>query len=138
MTDYRTMVPHAADLPLTGTRFASPLDLYSFVRQAWSADTICDPFDPSNPSRNQCAVTALAVHHYFGGDIFKTATKGGTHFYNRIGPSFWDLSAEQFGEPIPYDATPSSTAEAFRHASQTNFEQLIENIEARVAQTGEI
>ena len=81
------------------------------------AETIADPFDPANPCRNQCAVTALAVHHHFGGGIIRTATKGGTHFYNLIDGRYWDLATDQFNEPIPYDNTPSSVEEAARDAS---------------------
>lgn len=110
--------------------FATPIDLYHVVKKSWGPDSIPDPFDPANPCRNQCAVTALAVRHYFGGDIFKTATKGGTHFYNRIDGRFWDLATDQFDEPIPYDNTQTSPEEAHEHASPAHLAALIANIEA--------
>ncbi|WP_395395466.1 hypothetical protein WBP07_08405 [Novosphingobium sp. BL-8A] len=110
--------------------FATPIDLYHVVKKSWGPDSIPDPFDPSNPCRNQCAVTALAVQHYFGGDIFKTATKGGTHFYNQVDGRFWDLATDQFDEPIPYDNTLTSKEEAHEHASAAHLAALIANIEA--------
>lgn len=110
--------------------FASPIDLYHVVRKSWSAETIADPFDPANPCRNQCAVTALAVHHHFGGGIIRTATKGGTHFYNLIDGRYWDLATDQFNEPIPYDNTPSSVEEAHEHASPQHLATLLRAIEA--------
>lgn len=110
--------------------FADPIALYHAVKQSWSAETISDPFDPANPCRNQCAVTALAVHHHFGGDIMKTATKGGTHFYNRIDGRYWDLATDQFDEPIPYDNQPTSTDEAHEHATPAQLEMLLRNIDA--------
>ena len=113
--------------------FASPIELYHVVKRCWSGQTIDTPFDPANPCRNQCAVTALVVQHYFGGEILKTATKGGTHFYNRLGPSDWDLAADQFDEPIPYDATPSSAEEAGQHASPAQVAALRASVE-RLAQ----
>lgn len=93
-------------------KFASPVELYHVVKRCWSQDTIPDGFDPANPARNQCAVTSLAVQHYFGGGICKSKTQGGTHFYNLIGGRYWDLTTDQFGEPIPYDNTPATREEA--------------------------
>jgi hypothetical protein len=110
--------------------FASPIDLYHVAKRSWSAETIVDPFNPANPSLNQCAVTALAVRHYFGGDILKTATKGGTHFYNLIEGRCWDLTTDQFGEPIPYDNMPSSVDEAHQHARPEHLAALLRAIDA--------
>ena len=110
--------------------FADPIAFYHAVKRSWSADTIADPFDAQNPCRNQCAVTALAVHHHFGGDIVKTATKGGTHFYNLIDGRFWDLAADQFDEPIPYDNHLTSIEEAHEHASPAQLQVLLQNIDA--------
>jgi hypothetical protein len=109
--------------------FTSPIDLYHVVKQAWSADTVATPFDGANPCKNQCAVTALAVQQLFGGDIVNTRTKGGTHFYNKIHGSYWDLAADQFDEPIPYDNTPSSSDEAFDHATPDHLASLLTIIE---------
>ncbi|MFM9936737.1 MAG: hypothetical protein ACKVOL_11130 [Novosphingobium sp.] len=108
--------------------FESPSDLYHVVKRSWSAVTIAGPFDAANPCRNQCAVTALAVQRHFGGGIIKTATKGGTHFYNLIDGRYWDLGADQFDEPIPYDNTTSSTDEAHQHASPEHLSALLHAI----------
>jgi hypothetical protein len=116
--------------------FADPIEFYHLVKKSWAPDTIPDSFDPANPCRNQCAVTALVVQHYFGGDIVKTVTKGGTHFYNRIEGRFWDLATDQFDEPIPYDNMPTSAEEAHEHASPAHLAALIANIEGnRQAET---
>lgn len=109
--------------------FSSPIEFYHIVKKCWSADTIGNEFDPSNPCRNQCAVTALAVQKYFGGDIVKTATKGGTHFYNLLDGKYWDLAADQFDEPIPYDNSLTNADEAYEHATPEHLEVLIGNIE---------
>ena len=109
--------------------FASPTELYHVVKHAWSADTVSTPFDTANPCRNQCAVTALAVQHHFGGDIVNTKTKGGTHFYNRVAGRYWDLAADQFDEPIPYENNVSSRDEAFDHATPDQLAVLLINIE---------
>ena len=110
-------------------RFASPIDLYHVIKHCWSAETVCGAFDPANPCKNQCAVTALAVRHYFGGDLVRSATQGGTHFYNYIDGRYWDLATDQFHEPIPYDNTPATVAEAHQHAAPAELATLIHAIE---------
>jgi len=108
--------------------FETPIDFYHAVKRAWSAETVGGTFDPANPCRNQCAVTALATQRVFGGEIVKTATKGGTHFYNRIDGRYWDLAADQFDDPIPYDNTPSSIDEAHEHATLAQLAALLANV----------
>ena len=108
--------------------FATPVEFYHAVKRAWSAETVCGAFDPANPCPNQCAVTALAVQRVFGGELFKTATKGGTHFYNRIDGRYWDLATDQFDEPISYDNTPSSANEAHEHATPEQVATLLANV----------
>lgn len=109
--------------------YANPIELYHVVKRSWSGETIADAFDPASPCRNQCAVTALAVRHYFGGEIVKTATKGGTHFYNLIDGRYWDIATDQFDDPIPYDNSVSSTEEAHEHATVAHLTALLRNIE---------
>lgn len=111
-------------------RFTDPIDLYHVVKRAWSEETCCSSWTADNPCRNQCSVTALAVQHYFGGDIVRTATKGGTHFYNRIDTRYWDLAADQFDEPIPYENRPSDRTEALADSSPDKLAALLRNIEA--------
>lgn len=110
--------------------FQTPIEFYHIVKMSWSGDTIDGEFDPTNPCRNQCAVTALAAQHYFGGDIVKTATKGGTHFYNLIDGRYWDIAADQFDEPIPYDNILTDAAEAYDHATPQQLTALLSTIEA--------
>ena len=110
------------------TRFASPIDFYYVVKACWSPDTCVSGWSANNPCRNQCSVTALAVQHFFGGDILKTRTKGGTHFYNRVGTAKWDLATDQFDEPIPYEDLASSTAEALADATPECFAVLLERV----------
>ncbi len=106
----------------------TPDRLYHLVKRAWASETVSTPFDPANPCRNQCAVTALAVQHLLGGNIVKTATKGGTHFYNLIDGRYWDLAADQFDEPIPYENRPASAEEVYDHATPAQLSALLANI----------
>ena len=119
------------DAAVTPNTFPTPIEFYHAVKHAWSAETACGAFDPANPCRNQCAVTALATQQVFGGELVRTATKGGTHFYNRIDGRYWDLAADQFDEPIPYDNTPSSIDEAHEHATPEQVAALLANAAAQ-------
>ena len=109
--------------------FRDPIELYHVVKRAWSEETCCSGWTADNPCRNQCSVTALAVQHVFGGDIVKTRTKGGTHFYNRIGGAYWDLAADQFSEPVPYENLESDRDEALRDTTPEKLRILLANIE---------
>lgn len=59
-------------------------------------------------------------HDLFGGEILKTKTPDGWHFYNRIDGQRFDFTESQFSEPIEYMDMVSSREEAF---SDTNTEQ---------------
>jgi hypothetical protein len=79
----------------------------SAVRSGWSAET-CDPVDvpdwsPANPSRGQCAVTALVVQDLLGGELLVAevdnpdGSRQGVHYWNRLaGGIEVDLTREQF------------------------------------------
>jgi hypothetical protein len=76
------------------------------IRASWSVET-CDPTDalqwtPANPSRGQCAVTALVVHDLFGGQLleaevhFHDGSRQGFHYWNRLAGVDTDFTREQF------------------------------------------
>jgi hypothetical protein len=76
------------------------------IRASWGPDTV-DPDDgwnPANPARGQCDVTALVVHDIFGGDLLSAGVfRGGErvegHMWNRLpGGLELDLTREQFVE----------------------------------------
>jgi hypothetical protein len=81
-------------------------DVEQIVRQAWDADT-CDPddspWDPGNPSRGQCGVTALVLNDLLGGEVILGEVqvggqRTGYHYWNRLGTGIdVDLTREQFG-----------------------------------------
>jgi hypothetical protein len=94
------------------------------IRTSWSLET-CDPIDaaqwtPDNPSRGQCAVSALVVHDFFGGQLleaevlFDDGSRQGFHYWNRLSSGDVDLTSEQFTqreivqEPRTVDRLPES------------------------------
>jgi hypothetical protein len=87
---------------------ARPLtEIEAAIRASWSAET-CDPVDrdvwsPANPSRGQCAVTALVVQDLCGGELllaevrYADGSRQGVHYWNRLpGGVELDLTREQF------------------------------------------
>lgn len=81
--------------------------LESAIRASWSLET-CDPTDvpfwtPAEPSRGQCAVTALVVHDLLGGDLLEAevdhadGSHQGFHYWNRFAGVDVDLTRRQFG-----------------------------------------
>lgn len=75
--------------------FTTPDALFERLKIAWSKES-SDSWSAENPAKGQCSVTSLVVHDLFGGDILKTKTRGGTHFYNSINGVRWDLTISQF------------------------------------------
>jgi hypothetical protein len=78
------------------------------IRASWSLES-CDPTDaavwtPENPSRGQCAVTALVVHDLLGGQLLEAEVRNhdgspqGFHYWNRLADVDVDLTRSQFRE----------------------------------------
>ena len=52
---------------------------------SWDAATAKGGWNPVCPCLNQCAVTALVVQDWFGGDLLRCPTKeGDSHYWNRL------------------------------------------------------
>lgn len=76
------------------------------IRASWCLET-CDPTDaagwaPTNPSLGHCAVSALVVHDFFGGELleaevlFQNGSRQGFHYWNRLAGVEVDLTRDQF------------------------------------------
>ncbi len=80
------------------------MDLVVFkraVEESWGKDTCypkcSDQWSQNNPALGQCAVTALLVQDYFGGDILYCSHND--HFFNYVeGLGEVDLTKNQFSE----------------------------------------
>ncbi|MGF6854497.1 YunG family protein [Paraburkholderia sp. CI3] len=122
-----------AQTPAVSKPFATPIDLYRVLARVWAGDTSSPThaWSSTNPAQNHCSVTSLIMQDYFGGEILTTRTSGGTHFYNLIDGSRWDLTVSQFAEPIPFDDTRSSREAAFADTSREKYELL----KSRLAQS---
>lgn len=61
-----------------------------------------DIWDNTNPTLGHCAVVALLVNDYFGGEIYKIKVDGISHYFNYVDSNIIDLTAEQFNKKISY------------------------------------
>ena len=100
------------------------LDLELILKNSWTRETSFDPenWTPDNPARGQCAVTALIINDYFGGEIIwanAVLPKGReiSHYFNKIDGIEKDFTRVQFPEKtaipkgIPKTKEYSSTRE---------------------------
>ncbi|MEK7066312.1 MAG: hypothetical protein AAB965_01925 [Patescibacteria group bacterium] len=59
--------------------------LKELLLSAWCAETAQGKWTPECPSMIQCAVTALVVQDYFGGEMLRCKmTDGDSHYWNRL------------------------------------------------------
>ena len=101
---------------------------------SWTARTASPlvAWTPHNPSSGQCAVSALVLQDYFGGEIRRCVVAGTPHYFNRIDGQVVDSTAAQFGTvAIDYDtATVRSRQRILRHAdTRQRYELLKERVE---------
>jgi len=106
----------------------TPAAFYDILRDAWSAES-ARSWTRENPAKGQCSVTALVAQHRFGGNILKTHTPGGTHFYNSIDGVRWDFTISQFDRPVPFEDLPSSRDEAMADTSPEQYAALLGRVE---------
>ena len=97
----------------------------------WSGETsYCDDWSSSNPSSGQCAVSALVLQDYCGGEIRRCVVAGTPHYFGQV----VDSTAAQFGTvAINYDtSTARSRQRILRHADTR---QRYELLKGRVKET---
>ena len=94
------------------------------LRAAWSVET-ASTWSPTNPAAGQCSVTAIVAQALLGGEILKTGTLGGAHFYNCIAGARVDFTAEQFGSLLSYQDLPSDREEAMADTSPEQVRSLL-------------
>ncbi|MBW8381954.1 MAG: hypothetical protein K0M69_05465 [Youngiibacter sp.] len=79
------------------------LKLKKAIKRSWGIDTAYKDDVPKwsadNPAVGQCAVTALIIHEYFGGQIYSGESQDGVvHYWNKVHGFKIDLTRSQFKE----------------------------------------
>ncbi len=82
-------------------------ELKTALKKSWSKETSADPknWTLKNPSWGQCAVTALVVQDFLGGELVRTVVEPfGSHYWNKLpNGKEKDFTRQQFpkGTQIP-------------------------------------
>lgn len=85
----------------------TPRDLYELLDSIWCEYT-CAPrmrhnWSEDNKTLGQCSVTAFLAQDIFGGDVYGIPLKeGGFHCFNIVNGHVFDLTSEQFENPLDY------------------------------------
>ena len=102
-------------LSRAGRRPVSAVRLLALaIRRSWSATTSVEKeWIREQPSRGQCAVTALVVQDYLGGQLLRAEVEGGSHYWNRLPDGTeLDLTRDQFPRFLPEKVETRSRAHA--------------------------
>jgi hypothetical protein len=104
-------------------------ELTKAIARSWSRETSDDPqrWSDSNPARGQCAVTALIVQDFFGGDLLRANISLTPHYWNRLpNRCELDLTKGQFKEVAISGAPIESTRQFVLSFSTTrrNYKRL--------------
>jgi hypothetical protein len=98
------------------------------LREAWSGDS-STKWSASNPAAGQCSPTALVVQDRFDGELLKTRSGAGWHFYNQIRGVRYDFTAGQFENPPEYMDLPASREEVMADCTEIQYQTLSERFE---------
>jgi hypothetical protein len=104
-------------------------ELTKAITESWSRETSDDPlgWSYSNPARGQCAVTALIVQDFFGGDLLRANINLTPHYWNLLpNRCELDLTKGQFKEIAISGAPIKSTRQSVLSFSTTrlNYKRL--------------
>lgn len=70
------------------------------IEKSWCEET-GGIFFPDNPSKYQCAVTALLIQDLYGGRLVRGTTPTGSHYWNELPDgTIVDLTRQQFGDKV--------------------------------------
>lgn len=74
--------------------------LVKALQDSWCEET-GGSFYPDNPSKNQCAVTALVVQDFYGGSLVRGHVGDISHYWNELEDGTEvDLTRQQFGNRV--------------------------------------
>ena len=100
-------------------RTSSVTKIRNALSVGWSRETsYFDNWSPNNPSAGQCAVSALILQDYCGGEIRKCMVAGVPHYFNVINDQVVDSTVGQFavGEIEYHTSAVREKGRILRHA----------------------
>ncbi len=85
----------------------TPRDYYDLLTDIWCSET-CAPrmrkdWCKENRTLGQCTITAFLMQDIYGGEVYGVPLEDGNyHCYNIVGECVFDLTSEQFSNPLDY------------------------------------
>lgn len=128
--------------PDGATHAVTLAELERAIRESWGSDTSEEPnvWSTDNPAWGNCAVTALVVRDYLGGElviagVVRDGVRVDRHVWNRL-PSglMLDLTREQFRNGEQYEA-PAPLEELFVANTEERYELLAARVCAKLRGT---
>ncbi|WP_143229962.1 YunG family protein [Actinophytocola xanthii] len=106
--------------------------LFAALRSRWSAATSVDPaWSSGNPALGQCAVTALVIQEYLGGDLIRAKVGTVSHYWNRLPDGDIDLTREQFSRFVPTDVSVQQRERLLNNSeTRSRYERLLSQVTA--------
>jgi hypothetical protein len=97
--------------------------LFAAIARAWSKETSMEPsrWSEENRAWGQCAVTALVVQDFLGGDLVRGQIHDASHYWNRIAS----------GEEVDLTASQFSISPNLTNVTLRNREVVLENDHTR-------
>lgn len=97
---------------------ATRAELERALHATWQRNTSSDPdhWKPENPAFGQCAVSALVIQSFLGGDLLRTVVGDVSHYWNLL-PSGEevDLTRHQFAAYEPKGREPRTREYVLSH-----------------------
>ena len=108
------------------------------LESSWDRETSSDPdaWDDSNQAWGQCAVTALVVQWYLGGQLCRAEVGAGSHYWNWLKSGPVDLTRRQFTayEPGPEETAARDYVLSFPE-TRRRYELLLSRVETALSDT---
>ena len=122
------------------SRAVTLAELEQAIRTSWGRDTTEQPdvWSEDNPAWGNCAVTALVVRDYLGGDLLiagvvRDGVRVDRHVWNRLPSGLSvDLSRDQFRDGELYEA-PQLLTEAMKAGTEERYAILAARVRERLS-----
>jgi len=118
-------------------------ELKKILEKSWGKETcspgLKDEWTKENGALGQCAITALIVNDFMGGNIMRCMCETGSHYYNLINDEVVDLTSSQFNQIPDYIKGEERTREYLLSNvdTKTRYLQLLKNVKENFIKYGE-
>lgn len=97
-------------------RGLTPRDYYDLLSLVWCRETCASrmraEWSEDNKTWGQCTITAFLIQDIYGGKVYGVPLPDGNyHCFNAVGDCVFDLTSEQFPEPLDYGNCPEQKRE---------------------------